>query len=233
MGGPGWWSAAGSAISCRFAGGVPEKWCCAMSEADGTERHRAPRTCGQPGRGRLPAPRSAALLLLGAQDAAASPVHRRARHTSCASSCAAIAATENQRAGSVPGFSSVHKRSMGSQGFVRGRIRCDPAATGERGPGVVDRGISQSASRTGNKTPAHRWGSSTFRRGSSVPRGVARLSLERWPRSRWTPSVSRRQSGRLSATAMWTLSFGSRCSARSSTTSWTTQRISRRACQAS
>ena len=54
------------------------------------------------------------------------------------------AATENQRAGSVPGFSSVHKHSVGWQGFVRGRIPCDAAATGEGGPGAVDRGISQS-----------------------------------------------------------------------------------------
>ncbi len=37
----GWWSAAGSVISCRFAGGVLERLCCVMSDVDRTQRRRA------------------------------------------------------------------------------------------------------------------------------------------------------------------------------------------------
>jgi hypothetical protein len=37
----GWWSAAGSVISCRFAGGVLEKLCCVMSDVDRAQRQSA------------------------------------------------------------------------------------------------------------------------------------------------------------------------------------------------
>ena len=95
-----------------------------------------------------------------------------------ASSCAAIAATKNQRAGRVPGFSGVHQRGVGSQGSVRGRIRGDPAAPGGGRPeGHGSRNISIGFGNWKDERPSIGGDDRRFNEVRVYREAVARLSL--------------------------------------------------------
>ena len=177
----------GQRSRCRSAGGVLEKWCCAMSDAGSN-------TASTRAHGRL----RASLVSLTCLLRGLPLFFRAAPKTPLRVLCIVALDTLHVLRHSQPlprkriselatflDFQGVHERGLGSQGSVRGGIPGDPAAAGEGRPRAVHRGVSRSASGTGKPTARQSAAiigvSTKFVRTARRSRGCR---LRRLPRSR-------------------------------------------------